>query len=52
MKIVIKHWDNQQTPWMVGIKWPDGQITLLRGRFMGSWQDALDDALQLAKEIL
>ena len=52
MKFIVKYcgeW-SQMTPWMVGIRWPDGQTTLLWGRYMGTWQDAVDDALKLVEE--
>lgn len=52
-KVIIKycgHW-SQMTPWMVGFKYPAGNVELLFGSYMGNWDKAKSDALELVDKV-
>jgi len=50
MKWIIRHWDNQMTPWMWGLKFPDRQEILIAGYYMGTFQQAFDEVQRLISE--
>ena len=52
MKWVIRYcggW-SQMTPWMWGLKFPDGQEILIAGRYMGNFYTCLAVVQKLIKE--